>query len=187
MSLILLCCLALLSACSDEYEDVHFARGELVPNLNLKGFDGKSIQLWSFRGRLLILNVWAPWCAPCIEEMPSLDRLSRQLDPQRFAIIGLTVDDDRYLAEEFLLNKHISFNNFLDEKRFIAETILGVDSFPQTFVISPDGILLARIIGWQEWDSPETISALESYYQSSNIVPAVERPQTNVSVEGGPV
>ena len=185
--LLLICCVVLLCACSAEPEGPHVTRGEVLPNLILKGFDGQSIRLERFHGRLLILNVWAPWCAPCVEEMPSLDRLSRQLDPQRFAVIGLTVDDDRFLAEEFLRNNQISFSNYMDEKRLIAETILGVRSFPQTFVISPHGVLLARIIGWQEWDSQEVLSTLEEYYQASRLAPAATRRQTKRAMEGAAV
>lgn len=176
LSAALLLCSLLLGGCGKAREASALAVGMQVPDLVLKAFDGNSELLSSYQGRLLVLNVWAPWCGPCLDEMPSLDRLSRKLDQDRFAVIGLTVDDDRFLAEEFLLKNNISFTNYLDVQRHIVGDILGVTAFPQTFLISPDRRLLVRVKGWQAWDTPEAVEALERHY----------RAQTHDSTKGGP-
>ncbi len=113
---------------------------------------------------MLVLNVWATWCPPCRREMPSLERLSRTLDPQRFAVIGLSTDQDEKLASEFLLQNQITFANFFDQSGKIAKQ-LGLKVYPETFVIAPDGTLVERIPGLREWDSAAMLAQLEDAYQ----------------------
>jgi thiol-disulfide isomerase/thioredoxin len=113
-----------------------------------------------FRGKLIVLNIWATWCPPCRREMPGLDRLSRKLDPKRFAVVGLSVDKDTLLAAEFLVQHGISFANIFDQSGKMTRS-LGVNVYPETFVIAPDRRILLRVSGQREWDSPEMISMLE--------------------------
>jgi thiol-disulfide isomerase/thioredoxin len=169
----------LLEGCTQKDAAPALAVGMPVPDLPLKAFDGEHSYLSAYQGRLLVLNVWAPWCEPCLDEMPSLDRLSQRLDQDRFAVIGLTVDEDRFLAEEFLRKNAISFSNYLDEQRHIVEEVLGVTSFPQTFLISPQRRLLARVTGWQAWDTPEVVEALEQRYRTETQI------KRSADTEGG--
>jgi peroxiredoxin len=92
--------------------------------------------------------------------MPGLDRLSRKLDPKRFAVVGLSVDKDTLLAAEFLVQHGISFANIFDQSGKMTRS-LGVNVYPETFVIAPDRRILLRVSGQREWDSPEMISMLE--------------------------
>jgi len=139
------------------------AEGFPFPPLTLNYADGKALSTQSFRGKLLVLNVWATWCPPCRREMPSLQRLSRTLDPGRFAVIGLSTDADANLASEFLLQNGITFANFFDQNGKIAKD-LGLKVYPETFLIGPDGRLIERIAGLREWDSPDMVARLESAY-----------------------
>lgn len=140
------------------------AEGFPFPPLTLNYSGGKALSTQSFQGKLLVLNVWATWCPPCRREMPSLERLSRTLDPKRFAVIGLSTDADANLASEFLLQNDITFANFFDQNGKIARD-LGLKVYPETFLIGPDGRLIERIPGMREWDSPEMIARLEAAYQ----------------------
>jgi len=139
--------------------------GEPFPTLTLKGLRGGTMDISAYTGKLVVLNVWAAWCAPCVEEMPSLDRLSQALDKDRFVVIGLTVDDDPFLTEEFLRKMPVTFANFVDPKRAIVEGVLGTKAFPETFIIGPQGILVQRIPGGQEWDAPNVRALLEQIYK----------------------
>lgn len=139
--------------------------GQLFPPLVLTDFNDQTTSLQYYRDKVTVINIWAPWCGPCLEEMPSLQRLYDFMDSGRFAVIGLTVDDDRYLAEEFLVKHNILFPNYIDSGRQIVENVLGVRKFPQTFIIGRDGVLLKHITGYQVWDSQETIKQLEMFYQ----------------------
>lgn len=127
--------------------------------------DGRRVTL-RYPGRLLVLNVWAPWCPPCIDEMPALQRLSEQLAEEHFKVVGLTLDD-RYLAEEFLVRAGISFENYYDPSGSLVREGLGITVFPQTLIIAPDGRLLSLVVGWRPWDDPDSIKNLERLYRES--------------------
>jgi thiol-disulfide isomerase/thioredoxin len=112
----------------------------------------------------LIVNVWASWCGPCRREMPGLEHLSRVLEGARFAVLGMSIDADAMLASEFLVRSGVSFANVLDQGGVMARR-LGLHTYPETFVIAPDGILLARMTGLREWDSAAMRAQLEALSQ----------------------
>jgi len=99
--------------------------------------------------------------------MPALEQLSKTLDPKRFAVVGISTDEDALLAEEFLRQTGITFTNFLDPGGSIAKSI-GMQVYPETFLISADGVLLRRMPGYQEWSSAEMIAQLEQTYRDSS-------------------
>lgn len=135
--------------------------GQPFPELALERLDGETAAPGSFRGKVLVLNVWGTWCAPCRKEMPSLQRLSRKVNAGRVAVIGLATDADQNLVREFLLQYRIDFPMFMDPDRALAIGVLRVKVFPETFVVGPDGRLAARVTGGRDWDSPEIVTALE--------------------------
>ena len=114
---------------------------------------------------MLVLNIWATWCPPCRREMPSLELLSKTLDPKRFAVIGLSVDSDALLATEFLAQNKITFANFFDKNGNMSRK-LGLTSYPETLVISPDRALVLRKTGFHDWGTPEMVSTLERLYRA---------------------
>ncbi len=136
-----------------EPADAALAPGQRFPAALLDRFGGGSDAQGPFAGKRLVLNIWATWCPPCRHEMPSLERLSKLLDPARFAVLGLSVDADRQLAAEFLVQQGIAFRNFFDPDGRLSHS-LGLKVYPQTFVIAPDRLLQHRIAGQREWDSP---------------------------------
>lgn len=139
------------------------AVGEVFPELALDRLDGETTTPGSFRGKVLVLNVWGTWCPPCRKEMPSLERLSRKVNAGgRIAVIGLATDTDPNLVREFLLQYRIDFPMFMDPDRALATGVLRVKAFPETFIIGPDGRLVARVMGVRDWDSPEVLAALEA-------------------------
>ena len=101
----------------------------------------------ALEGRTLVINFWATWCAPCREEMPMLQQLSDRLDPNRFAVIGVSVDDDANLVREFLLRHDIRFHSFQDRGMRLARETLGIVAYPQTFIVTPRGLISDRIDG----------------------------------------
>jgi len=161
---LVLACVALAVACSKSLPaKPELALGKPFPPLALNS-SANALADPSLRGKMLVLNVWATWCPPCRREMPSLERLSKMLDPQRFAVLGLSTDQDERLASEFLTQNGITFLNYFDENaRFSREWELKV--YPETFLIAPDGTLMRRIPGLREWDSPDMVAELESLYQ----------------------
>jgi thiol-disulfide isomerase/thioredoxin len=159
-----LVCIAFAAACGKSEAPAQPAEGRLFPALALDDTAGNALAAPALQGKMLVLNVWATWCPPCRHEMPGLERLSRSLDPKRFAVIGMSTDRDELLASEFLLQNGITFTNFFDRNGRMARQ-LGLKVYPETFVIAPDGVLMQRITGLREWDSAEMHAQLEAAYR----------------------
>jgi thiol-disulfide isomerase/thioredoxin len=157
--------LAALAGCAPD-ADGPVRAGAPFPVLDLWTLDGDPHRLRAGDGRVLVVNLWAPWCGPCVREMPALHALARRLDPGRFAVVGVTVDDEPFLVDEFLRNQAIGFPNYVDRGRRLVESVLAVEAFPQTLVVAPDGRLARRVVGWYPWDRPEALAYLEAVASS---------------------
>lgn len=135
--------------------------GAPAPALVLQRLDGASSSLAAYGGKLVVLNVWATWCPPCRQELPSLQRLSDKLDSARFAVVGVAGDEDARLVREYLIDKHVTFANHLDPNLERTIAALGTAMLPYTLIVAPDGKVAARLVGEREWDSPAMVAALE--------------------------
>lgn len=156
--------LTLLGACGKPAAPLVVAEDQPFPELALTGLDGAQASTQAYRGKLLVLNVWASWCPPCRKEMPGLERLSKTVDGGRIAVVGMSIDGDAKMAREFLTQNGITFRNFIDPDKKIADA-LGVRAYPETFLIAPDGKLVRKIMGEQDWSSPAMFQVLEDAYQ----------------------
>ncbi len=134
------------------------ARGQDLLSVDLNRLDGGSDTFARFIGKTVILNVWATWCAPCRVELPSLQRLSKKLDPTRYAVVGLSTDEDPDYVREFLRDVGVDYPNYLDSGRDITYGILKIESYPQTLLIRPDGSIVQQIVGARAWDEPGMIA-----------------------------
>ncbi len=157
-----LCMAAALTSCSQAPPPDALVEGRRFPALTLSNFDGSRESLEQYRGRLVVLNVWATWCAPCRQELPGLERLHQTLDPARFAVIGLSVDAERDIAQEFLRERGVTFKSYLDKEAALVRRVLEIRVYPDTFIISPEGVLLKRIVGERDWGRPELPAILEA-------------------------
>lgn len=179
-----LACVLLAGACGKRIEPppAQPVEGRLFPHIKLDQSSDNILAARGFQGKMLVLNVWATWCPPCRREMPSLERLSRTLDANRFAVIGMSTDADERLAEEFLLKNGVTFANFFDKGGQVARQ-LGLKVYPETFLIAPDGTLVQRVPGMREWDSSEIVAELEAAYQQYK---SGEKPKGNrLAPQGG--
>lgn len=162
---VLLAAVALACACSKTpLPKPEVAEGRPFPPLAFENATSNALAAPELRGKMVVLNVWATWCPPCRREMPGLERLSKTLDSNRFAVVGMSTDADEQLASEFLFQNGISFTNFFDRNGRLARE-LGLKVYPETFLIAPDGTLVVRIPGYREWDSPEIVAELEAIYR----------------------
>lgn len=130
------------------------------PRIHLRGIDRADTVSASFRGKVLVINVWATWCPPCRKEMPSLGRLHARLDPARAALIGLSVENDDHQVREWLKQSSIMFPNYLDTGTPSARELLRITSYPQTFIVAPDGRLIARFEGARDWGDPKWLTLI---------------------------
>lgn len=135
------------------------AVGDVLREAQLQGLSGPSKKLSVFRGKPLLINVWASWCGPCQQEMGSLERLSRRFGGKQFNVIGISTDDYVEPAMMALQTSHCTFNNFIDNALFM-ENMLGADRIPLTLLVDAHGRVLAKFYGAKEWDSPESLDAI---------------------------
>lgn len=176
-SALLLASLLLVAACDKtplESPNPILTEGQKFPAFVLDAISDGRAGSNRLHEKVLVVNVWATWCAPCRREMPSLEQLSKTLNPQHFAVIGLSVDEDVMLASEFLTQHKITFPNFYDKGGVMAKQ-LGLRVYPETFVIAPNRTLLRRMTGFREWNSPEMVAMLDELYQAHKSVPAVSK------------
>ena len=125
----------------------------------LQGLSGPSRMLSDYRGKPLIINVWASWCGPCRAEMGSLDRLARQNGGKSFAVIGISTDDYPDAAKAFLKKAGTGFPHYIDSRLFM-ENMLGADHIPLTLLVDGQGRVLAKHYGAKAWDSPEAVKLI---------------------------
>ena len=126
----------------------------------LQTLDGKPVSLGAHSGRFIVLNVWAAWCGPCRMELPSLDPLAASLDPERVAVIGVSIDRERAFTREFVSELGIAFTNYWDGDRTLTGTILDATTLPLTLIIAPGGEILLRYVGARDWSEPDLVQAI---------------------------
>lgn len=129
--------------------------GAPLPPLKVDGLTGKTINVASYRGRVLLLDVWASWCAPCKQELPVLDQMARRLKGQGIEILAVSVDQDRANVEKFLRahGGQWSLTVAHDPRGEIAE-LLQPDKMPTSYVVDRAGIVRYVNAGFVPEDAP---------------------------------
>ena len=117
----------------------------------------RTVDLSKLRGRVVVLNLWATWCAPCIEELPSLLALQKQMP--ELAIVAVSMDQDPDVYKRFLVDHHVDVLTVRDEDQKV-NALYGTVQIPETYIIDKQGVLRRKFIGAQVWTSPEITSYL---------------------------
>jgi len=126
--------------------------GGATPKLSLKDLDGKQHELPHYRGRVVVLNFWATWCAPCIKEMPALQRLADRLAAERFVLLTVNFGEDEKRIRPFIDKLGVRFPVLLD--RDMSATRAWVDKgLPTTYVIDGQQRIRYQVLGDFEWDA----------------------------------
>ncbi len=133
-----------------------------APGFSLPDLTGKVINVTAFGDKVLLINFWATWCAPCRQEMPALDRLQRQFAGQGLAVIGISIDSDGSLLKKFIEDAKIQFP-ILHDPSLKCPDEYKVSAYPTTFLVDSKGVIQKYWIGPQEWESKEFKKILQSY------------------------
>lgn len=141
--------------------------GERVPDFSFESAAGGPARLADLRGKVVVLNFWATWCPPCVEEMPSLNRLHEKLAPLGGMVLGVSVDEDRNAYEKFLRDLKITFPNHREPTRGLSSEY-GTFMFPETYILDPQGRLARKIIGPQDWNAPEHLDFIRGVLGKPN-------------------
>ena len=148
-----------------------YRQGEAtVAGQTAKNFDmelaGKPAKLSDLRGKVVVLNFWFASCPPCIEEAPALNKLQEHLAPRGGTVLGVSVDEESGTYEQFLKEHNVNFPTWRDPSKKVANEY-GTAIFPDTYIIGRDGKILRKIMGPQDWSSPEMLAYLDSVLKPS--------------------
>jgi thiol-disulfide isomerase/thioredoxin len=149
-----------------------------APDDSFADVGGRTISLADFRGKYLLLNLWATWCGPCVSEMPSLDRLQAALGSDNFAVLPISVDrGGAPLVTDFYDKHRIShLGVYVDPSNRIAHS-MSVSGLPTSFLVGPDGRVVGALVGATDWDTPEAIALIAYYLKiQPNITPIPVAP-----------
>ena len=133
-----------------------------VPDFAVKGLDGSDIRLSTYSGKVVLVNIWATWCAPCVKEFPSLQGLVKAMKGQ-VVVIAVSFDKHREDVDTFIKAFGGVPENFLvawDPEKSI-NSIFGTEVLPETYIIAKDGKLLRKIAGETTWDDPMALKFFE--------------------------
>lgn len=134
------------------------AIGQPAPDFTLGDLQGRSYTLSQLRGKVVIVNFWATWCPPCRAEMPSMERLHRELSGEGLVMLAVNIEKDgRRTVGQFLASTPHSFPILLDEQEMVQRRY-GVNKFPESFIIRKDGIIDDKVVGAIDWAEPRTVA-----------------------------
>mgnify|MGYP001814320525 CR=1 FL=1 len=131
--------------------------------INLKDVNGNTVSKTDFSGQITIVNFWATWCPPCIEEIPSLNRLKKKMAGVPFELISINYAEDSKTIVEFMKQVNVEFPVLLDQNGEFAKQ-WNVISYPSTFIIDSKGIIQYGVNAAIEWDDPEVIQKIKALY-----------------------
>ncbi len=135
--------------------------GKVAPQFVVKDSD-RTVDLAKLRGKVVVLNFWASWCAPCLEELPSLEALQRTL-PQ-VTILAISTDEDTTAYKNFLLQHHVDLLTVQDAAQ-TSNPLYGTYRYPETYIIDKNGIIRRKYIGPQDFMSKEIVDSLKRLSQ----------------------
>ena len=145
--------------------------GDIAKNFSLPLINGEMRDLTHYRGKVVIINFWASWCVPCLEEMPSLERLYQKFKDSGLVVLGIGIDDTAQALEEFQKKLGITFPILVDSKGTL-KLPYSIRGYPETFIVDRKGKIVlfmdpdtnqpvTKVIGPRDWDSPEVMGRIK--------------------------
>ncbi len=138
--------------------------GPIAPGSRAPGFDavdvatGDTVHFAEYHGSVVLLNIWATWCRPCEEEMPSMQRLYEELAPRGLKVVAVSIDKaSRDYVLQWVRERGLTFDILQDPAGRI-ERVYQTTGVPESFVIDSEGVIVKREIGAREWDHPTQVA-----------------------------
>jgi thiol-disulfide isomerase/thioredoxin len=129
-----------------------------VPAIRFMDASGRVMSLEDFRGRVVVLNLWATWCTPCVAEMPTLDRLQQQLGEEDAIVLALSIDrGGQEAVKEFYEKTGVSHLKVFVDPTMRAQSDIGILGLPTTLIIDREGRERGRLVGPAEWDDAAAV------------------------------
>lgn len=154
--------IALVSTGARADAPIETAAPKPLPPLTFETLDGQPVSLADFAGKVVVLNLWATWCAPCREEMPSLDRLQAQFADRDLVVLALSVDragPER--VQKFLDEVGVKHLHVYRDPKAAATRAVKVPGLPATILVDRKGQEVGRVLGIAQWDGPAAVAVVE--------------------------
>jgi thiol-disulfide isomerase/thioredoxin len=136
--------------------------GQPAPVVAFIGPGGQPMSLAAFRGKAILVNLWATWCAPCVTEMPALDALQAALGGDKFQVVAINMDADQVeAAKEFLSDHTLAHLPLYADPKLLMDPALAAPGIPASVLYDPQGKEIARLYGAVDWASPEARALIE--------------------------
>jgi cytochrome c biogenesis protein CcmG, thiol:disulfide interchange protein DsbE len=132
--------------------------GELAPNFSLQDSDHR-VTLNQFRGEVVILNFWATWCPPCMEELPSLMSVQERERGKGIVVLGVSIDVDGDAYHRFLKARGVNFLTVRDPDEKVSN-LYGTHGWPESYVIDRQGVMRRKVVGPINWNAPDVVDFL---------------------------
>jgi thiol-disulfide isomerase/thioredoxin len=156
-----------------------------LPTVSFVDGTGRAMTLADFRGKVVLLNVWATWCGPCREEMPTLDRLQAELGDPDFQVVPLSIDRAGLkVVRDFYDEVGLKHLGIYVDSSGKASRDLGAVGLPTTLLLDREGRELGRLVGPAEWDSPEVVAFIRGHLAPDAASRA--RPETTRTTKAPP-
>jgi len=153
LSVVLLACLPLLilSGCYSGSRPPRI--GTAAPDFTVQDSQNK-VTLSQFHGQVVVLNFWATWCAPCVEEIPSLVEMQRRMKAKGVTVLAVSVDVDEGAYKQFVKDHNVNLMTVRDPSGK-SNGLYGTFKFPETYIIDRNGVMRRKFIGAVDWTEPE--------------------------------
>jgi cytochrome c biogenesis protein CcmG, thiol:disulfide interchange protein DsbE len=135
--------------------------GDRAPEFSIKADNGRTVTARDFGGKLLILNFWATWCQPCVQEVPSLEQLQKQLGSKGLVVLGVSEDKDAEAYKEFLARFRVTYMTARDPAVTIKPKY-GTVQIPESYLIDSNGRVVEKIVGEANWSSAQMVEHVQS-------------------------
>jgi peroxiredoxin len=136
--------------------------GDKAPKFEVVTDSGKKITPTDFGGKLLVLNFWAAWCQPCVQEAPSLEAFHQAYGPKGVVVLGISVDKNKELYDRFKDKFGLTFKTYRDQDWNIAADF-GTFQLPETYVIDQSGRVVEKVIAAQNWMEPKWLASVDKH------------------------
>lgn len=141
--------------------------GKPIPEFALPDLQGEIFQMSQTRGRVVLVNFWASWCPPCVDEMPSLEKLYQTLGDKGLDVVAISVDDSLDIIEQFRDEYDLSFTILHDKGRKVSHHFQTF-MYPETYIVDREGRLVEKIVGPLDWIGPTSILDIVGLLKSGN-------------------